>query len=183
MLTLFSCIICRAVLVGVFGDIPLRLELEMLIIRGFAHFDLILFWQRIFVPMVLPLCDVVLIPLCIGRIAGLYSPPQWLALVTAWMPPQWIRRIGSQSRWLSGIVHMTAHATKHITGSSNQLYLWRTLAARFSMHIYLLVRVSVQATYQTVAYAVHVHNEIRDRRFLIGTELTNRATATTSART
>jgi hypothetical protein len=173
----------KAVLVGVFGDIPLRLELEMLIIRGFAHFDLFLFWQRIFVPMVLPLCDVVLIPLCIGRIAGLYSPPQWLALVTAWMPPQWISRIGSQSRWLSSIVHMTAHATKHITGSSNQLYLWRTLAARFSMHIYLLVRVSVQATYQTVAYAVHVHNEIRDRRFLIGTELTNRATATTPART
>ena len=60
----------RGVLAGVFGDGPLRLELELLLIRGVEHFDLRLFWQRIYVPLLLPLCDVVLVPFCLARLAG-----------------------------------------------------------------------------------------------------------------
>jgi len=118
----------KCVLTGVFGDVPLRDELEMLLIRGFAHFDLKLFISRIFLPLLIPLCDVVFISFFAARALG-----------------------------------MVLDAS----------YEYRTIYVRYSLHTYLLLKIVIKVSVAAVKYLINLHNEIRDSRYLIGTELTN----------
>ena len=104
----------------------------MLLIRGFAHFDLHIFLQRIYVPLLLPLCDVVFVPFFAARLLGAV----WQAT-----------------------------------------YYQRTVYVRYSMHAYLLLRALWAVLSISVRYLINLHNEIRDSRYLIGTELTNRPSA------
>jgi hypothetical protein len=118
----------RCVLAGVFGEIALRTELEMMTIRGFAHFQLDHFMSKIFWPLAGPLADLVFVPFFLSRFAGMFI----------------------------------------------ESYLMRTLLVRVSMHIYLLVRLTVFLSTAAFNYLITLHNEIRDSRFLIGVELSNR---------
>lgn len=122
--------IYRAVLEGLFGEIPLRTELEMLLIRGFAHFDLHIFLHRVYLPMLLPLCDAVFVPFCLGRLVSMYV---------------------------------------------GQDYILRTATARFSLHACAVLWLLVRLVSYAAMFLVKVHNEIRDTRYLVATELTNRA--------
>lgn len=115
-------------LAGVFGDTPLRDELEMVLIRGFAHFDLKLFISRIFLPLLIPLCDVVFVSFFVARALGV---------------------------------------------ALDASYEWRTIFVRFSLHSYILLKIVIIVSVAAVKYLVNLHNEIRDSRYLIGTELTN----------
>jgi hypothetical protein len=149
----------RGVLAGVFGDGPLRLELELLLIRGVEHFDLRLFWRRIYVPLLLPLCDVVLVPFCLARLAG--------GALDALPTEHWLLRLAW--RWLAVPTPAASPAAAR--------YLLRTALSRFAMHLALLLRALWTAAAQTVGLAVRLHGEVRDRRFLVSTELANRSAA------
>ena len=55
-----------------------------------------------------------------------------------------------------------------------QSYLLRTILVRFSVHIYIGLRILFYVIRQVYQYLVTLHNEVRDSRYLIGTKLTNR---------
>jgi len=120
----------RCVLSGVFGDIELRTQLELIIIRGFAQFDAKHCWDVLVLPTCLVLMDLALVPYFCARFLSM----------------------GVQS------------------------YTLRTLLVRFSFHSYIILRVSLYVAYHSVRYLVKLHNEVRDSKYLIGTQLTNRAT-------
>lgn len=58
-----------------------------------------------------------------------------------------------------------------------QSYLLRTVLVRFSIHIYIVMRVLIFAVRHVYTYLTTLHNELRDSRYLIGTKLTNREKA------
>lgn len=111
-----------------FGDIPLRLQFEQILIRGFAQFDAWSAFIHVIVPVTRRLFDLLLIPFFAARTASVFI----------------------------------------------QSYLFRTLLVRFSVHIYIGLRVLFYAVGHLYQYLVTVHNEVRDSRYLIGTKLTNR---------
>lgn len=119
---------CRSVLTGVFGEVDLRNQLEMLMIRGFQNFEFHHFFFKVYLPIVIPLMDLVCIPFFLARWVGMYS----------------------------------------------ESYLIRTLLVRYSMHIYIGLRCLWSLLCTLVQYLVNLHNEIRDTRYLLGTELANR---------
>ena len=55
-----------------------------------------------------------------------------------------------------------------------QSYLQRTLTVRFSFAVYLTMKLAWMGLGKLQAAIVKVHNEIRDSRYLLGTELKNR---------
>ncbi len=57
-----SCSLCRCVLTGMFGDIPLRLQFEQILIRGFAQFDATTTLRKVILPTVAGLLDYLLVP-------------------------------------------------------------------------------------------------------------------------
>jgi hypothetical protein len=124
-----SCFHCRCILSGVMGDIDLRTQLEMLLMRGFLHFDLQHFLQKIFLPIVLPLLDLACIPFFCARLAGCFVSS----------------------------------------------YMLRTLFVRLSGHGYILLRCVFYLLFNSLNYLVTLHNEIRDSRYLVGTQLANRS--------
>lgn len=111
------------------GDIDLRTHLEMLMIRGFLHFDLKHFMDKVYLPIVLPLMDLVCIPFFAGRC---------LSMLTV-------------------------------------NYTYRTLLVRYSSHMYIICRCLVYLARAAINYLVTLHNEIRDSRYLVGTQLENRS--------
>lgn len=128
-------LLLRCVLTGMFGDIPLRLQFEQILIRGFAQFDAATTLRRVIVPVVARLLDFLLVPYFLARLACLFL----------------------------------------------QSYLLRTVLVRFSIHIYITVRVLIFAARHVYLYLTTLHNELRDSRYLIGTKLTNREKAVTAS--
>ncbi|RYG97512.1 hypothetical protein EON65_52750 [archaeon] len=57
---------------GVFGDLPLRDDLELLLIRGVRHFNFTHYLQNIFIPILLPLLDLLAPPYFLSRLLGMY---------------------------------------------------------------------------------------------------------------
>ena len=55
-----------------------------------------------------------------------------------------------------------------------QSYLLRTVLIRFSVHLYVTVRIILYVSYNVVKNLVKLHNEVRDSKYLVGTKLTNR---------
>ena len=118
----------RCVLTGLFGDIPLRLQFEQILIRGFAQFDA---WEtliHVIIPVIVKLLDLILVPFFLARTATIFI----------------------------------------------QSYFMRTLLVRFSLHLYIVLRIVFFVIRQVYTYLVTLHNEVRDSRYLIGTKLTNR---------
>ena len=97
-------------------------------IRGFQQFEFQHFVQKIYLPIVIPLMDLVCIPFFISRCCGMFT----------------------------------------------ESYLVRTLLVRYSMHGYIVARCAWSLLCTLSQYLVNLHNEIRDTRYLLGTELTNR---------
>lgn len=93
----------RCVLSGVFGDIPLRFQMEQILIRGFAQFDAIMAVQRIVLPVLIPLLDFTIVPYFFARLCCLgldsyllrtcvvrFSLHAYVLLrVLAWMVARW----------------------------------------------------------------------------------------------
>jgi hypothetical protein len=119
----------RCVLTGVFGELELRNHLEMTLIRGFIQFEFFHFLKRLFFPILLPLMDLIFIPYCFAKSAGMLMDS----------------------------------------------YLYRTMMIRYCIHIYICLRVLWYVVFTSFQYAINLHNEIRDNRYLLATELTNRA--------
>jgi hypothetical protein len=63
----------RCVLSGMFGEIDLRHQMEMVVIRGFAQFDASLCLRRIVIPVTLRLLDLLLTPYCLARCASVLT--------------------------------------------------------------------------------------------------------------
>lgn len=118
----------RCILTGVLGDIDLRLQLEMVMIRGVEHFQLRHFLDFVLWPVLQPLLDTVCWPFLCSRLLACAMPSHGL----------------------------------------------RTLCVRYSYHFYLLLRLLVHLLRRTTTYLVTLHNEIRDSRYLVGMQLTNR---------
>jgi hypothetical protein len=114
-----------------FGDIPLRLQFEQILIRGFAQFDAGTTLFKVVLPVTATLLDFLLVPYFLARVACLFV----------------------------------------------QSYLLRTVLVRFSIHIYIVMRVLIFAVRHVYTYLTTLHNELRDSRYLIGTKLTNREKA------
>lgn len=55
-----------------------------------------------------------------------------------------------------------------------QSYFLRAMLVRYSVHIYIGLRILYFALRYVYQYLVTLHNEVRDSRYLIGTKLTNR---------
>ncbi len=103
--------------------------MEMTIIRGFAHFDFIHFMKHVFLPVTIPLLDMVLFPFLLARLAGYLFDD----------------------------------------------YVVQTALVRFSLHGWIVLRFLYAGLKNVVKRIVSLHNEIRDTRYLVGTELTNRS--------
>jgi len=54
-------------------------------------------------------------------------------------------------------------------------YQTRTVMVRFSYHLYLLLRLAGHLSLQLIRYLSALHQDVRDSRYLIGTQLTNRS--------
>ncbi len=70
-LTFYIIFVNRCVLTGMFGDIPLRLQFEQIIIRGFAGFDAGTTLRRVVLPTICALLDFLLVPYFLARAAGM----------------------------------------------------------------------------------------------------------------
>jgi hypothetical protein len=116
------------VITGFFGEIPLRIQLEAILIRGFSQFDAKTTLEKVVFPIAVFLMDLSFIPYFFAKILTMFI----------------------------------------------KSYFMRTMLVRFCIHIYIFLRVSFYAIYTSYHYLVVLHNEIRDSRYLIGTQLTNR---------
>jgi hypothetical protein len=123
-IVLINCLLTRFVLVG---DIPLRLELELVLLRGLAHFDLRHFLRKVLLPLLLPLLD-------------LLTPSYLLPRILPSTVP----------------------------------YATRAIVARYAVHSCLAVYAALCSLRQLVSYVIALHTEIRDSRYLLVTQLTNR---------
>jgi len=63
---------------GLFGELELRNQMEMVIIRGFAHFDAAQSLQRVVYPILLHLLDLLLVPYFIARCLCMVTPSYYL---------------------------------------------------------------------------------------------------------
>lgn len=114
---------------GAFGDVPLQLDLELLLIRGVTRFEFWHFLTKIWLPVVTSLLDMVCIPFFCARLAGCFV----------------------------------------------ESYFTRTLLVRYSGHAYLILRLAIYLANCLKDYLINLHNEIRDSRYLVDTQLTNHA--------
>ena len=57
---------------GMFGDIPLRLQLEHILIRGFVQFDASNALRKVFLPVTSFLLEMILVPFCCSRLLCMY---------------------------------------------------------------------------------------------------------------
>ena len=112
-----------------FGDIDLRTQLEMVIIRGFAQFDAKVTMQRVVVPVTLFLLDLLLMPYALASCACAFT----------------------------------------------QSYQVRTILLRYCYHANIGAQLLGFGTHRTITALVKLYNEVRDSKYLIGTQLTNRA--------
>eukprot|EP00428_Durinskia_dybowskii_P073574 CAMPEP_0170412666 /NCGR_PEP_ID=MMETSP0117_2-20130122/31099_1 /TAXON_ID=400756 /ORGANISM="Durinskia baltica, Strain CSIRO CS-38" /LENGTH=1434 /DNA_ID=CAMNT_0010670389 /DNA_START=607 /DNA_END=4911 /DNA_ORIENTATION=+ len=119
----------KCVLSGMFGDIDLRTQLEMVIIRGFAQFDAKVTMQRVVVPVTLFLLDLLLMPYALASCACAFT----------------------------------------------QSYQVRTILLRYCYHANIAAQLLGFGTHRTITALVKLYNEVRDSKYLIGTQLTNRA--------
>ena len=67
-------IIIRCVINGLFGEPPIRIQFEMLIIRGFERFDAHAAIFHIVAPVTMRLMDMLLVPHFLARVAGIFAP-------------------------------------------------------------------------------------------------------------
>jgi hypothetical protein len=58
---------------GMFGEIDLRIQMEMVLIRGFANFDAATCLTRIVLPVTLHLLDLLLTPYFLARCACVFT--------------------------------------------------------------------------------------------------------------
>ena len=66
------------------------------------------------------------------------------------------------------------HCMAQLAGLTVRSYLLRTVLVRFCLHIYIASRLTFYFVREAQRYLVTVHKEIRDQRYLVGTQLTNR---------
>jgi hypothetical protein len=104
--------------------------MEMTIIRGFAHFDFWHFMKQVFLPVTIPLLDMVCFPFFLARFAGIFFPEN---------------------------------------------YVLRTALVRFSLHGWMVLRLLYSGMKNVIQRVISFYQEIRDTRYLVGTELTNRS--------
>lgn len=66
---------------GVFGDIDLRIQMEMLLIRGIVLFDATNCIQRIILPVMVVLLDFLLVPYFTARVACMFIQSYFLRVI------------------------------------------------------------------------------------------------------
>lgn len=71
----------RCVLAGVFGDTPLRLHMEQILIRGFAQFDARHAATRVVIPVLIGVLDYTVVPYFLARVACLFIDSYMLRTV------------------------------------------------------------------------------------------------------
>ncbi len=69
---------CRLLLSGLFGELELRNQMEMVVIRGFAQFDAAASLQRVVCPVLLHLLDLLLVPYFFARCLCLVTPSYYV---------------------------------------------------------------------------------------------------------
>ena len=148
----------------------MRLQLEQIVIRGFAQFDAQHALRRVVLPVTCWLADFLLVPFFAAR------------LLCALLPWALLQQYEAQGGAAAGLVALVAGDAAGMGGVGRvageigvQGYLLRTLLVRTSYHIYIALRFGGIGVWRACCYLHRLHNEIRDSKYLIGTKLTNRA--------
>jgi len=119
----------RCLLLGALGENVWRARLERVVVQGFMHVDALFVTNEIIFPALLFLCDYLLIPYFLGRLAGLVI---------------------------------------------ENSYESKTFLVRFSFLTFVFLRILLSILASSYKAFQKLHNDIRDSRYLVGTELTNR---------
>jgi len=123
----------QCVLVGLFGDIDMRVNLEVVVMRGFAQFDAWYCVRNVVIPVTLQLLDFSVVPYLLSitiQRGHVFIPQEYLPLF-------------------------------------DLLHDWR-------YHVYVFLRITLLATKSAYKYIVRIHRQVRDSKYLIGTQLHNR---------
>ena len=126
----------QCVLVGLFGDIDMRVSLEVIVMRGFAQFDAWYCIRSVIIPVSLRLLDYSLVPYLVSLTIQ-KGANHFFFIPVAYIP------------------------------FIDHFHHWR-------YHVYVALRIVLFTCETTYKYIIRIHRQVRDSKYLIGTQLHNR---------
>ena len=126
----------QCVLVGLFGDIDMRVSLEVIVMRGFAQFDAWYCIRSVIIPVSLRLLDYSLVPYLVSLTIQ-KGANHFFFIPVAYVP------------------------------FIDHFHHWR-------YHVYVALRIVLFTCETTYKYIIRIHRQVRDSKYLIGTQLHNR---------
>lgn len=126
----------QCVLVGLFGDIDMRVSLEVIVMRGFAQFDAWYCIRSVIIPVSLRLLDYSLVPYLVSLTIQ-KGANHFFFIPVAYIP------------------------------FIDHFHHWR-------YHVYVALRIVIFTCETTYKYIIRIHRQVRDSKYLIGTQLHNR---------
>jgi hypothetical protein len=162
---------------GLFGgDTVWRQRLQRVWDQGFARLDFAFFMMQVAFPLILLCLDLLLVPFFLSRtlcllVQALPSLPPYLCRFYA------LHGISVRQATAAAATGLSSSSTTTVTFLDYRgldRYRIETLLSRYAYLAYFVL-VQLAALVRMAASAfVRLHNRLRDSRYLIGTELTNR---------